>query len=341
MQAHAFAHETVLLQEAVDAVFTRANGRYVDATYGRGGHSRALLAKLDGEGSLYAFDKDPQAIAHANAHAGAQVDTRFQIFHRGFRDIKHALAEQHLQAVTGVLFDLGISSPQIDDGSRGFSFRFDAPLDMRMDNSKGETAADWLARASEREIGEVLWNYGQERFAKQIAKAVVAKRAAGACPATTGALAALVAGEVRTREAGQDPATRTFQAIRIHLNAELEELQSALGQAIELLEPGGRLVVISFHSLEDRIVKRVFAEAAGKSDEVTDPRARSLPITGDIKPQLLRLMGKIKPSEAEQSANGRARSAIMRIAERTSTHMKVARASERDFRRAAARAGGR
>ena len=306
-------HETVLLEEAVTAVLTRPDGRYVDATYGRGGHTRLMLRRLKEHAQVLSFDKDPAAMLDAVD----LFDPRFCFIHSGFRHLKAQMAERNIQALTGVLFDLGISSPQIDTPERGFSFRYDAPLDMRMDNSKGETAADWLARAPEREIGEVLWHYGQERFAKQIAKAIVARRTAGDSPTTTGALQAIVASEVRTREGGQDPATRSFQAIRIHINAELEELQTALIQAIDLLEPGGRLAVISFHSLEDSIVKRVFADQSGRAAENTDPRARDLPPTGLEKPVRIRLIGKVKPSAAEIEANPRARSAIMRVAERT------------------------
>lgn len=310
-------HQTVLLDEAVTALLTRPDGRYVDATYGRGGHTKLILDRLSERGQLIAFDKDPDALKAALD----LYDGRFSFVHSAFRHLKTELASRQVQAVTGMLFDLGVSSPQLDDASRGFSFRFDAPLDMRMDNSKGETAAEWLARAPEREIGEVLWHYGQERFAKQIAKAIVARRAAGNSPATTGALAALVASEVKTREGGQDPATRSFQAIRIHINAELEELQTALIQAIELLEPGGRLVVISFHSLEDRIVKRVFQDQAGKVAESADPRARDLPALGADRPARVRLLGKVKASDAETAANPRSRSAIMRVAERTSVRI--------------------
>jgi 16S rRNA (cytosine1402-N4)-methyltransferase len=309
-------HRTVLLEEAVSAVLTRRDGRYVDATYGRGGHTLRMLGGLNEHGQVFAFDKDPDALQHAIG----LFDPRFCFIHASFRNIARELAERGVRVVTGVLFDLGVSSPQLDDPARGFSFRFDAPLDMRMDNSRGETAAEWLARATEREIGEVLWTYGQERFAKSIAKAIVAGRQAGRPVRTTGELQALVAREVKTREPGQDPATRSFQAIRIHVNAELEELQAALIEAIGLLEPGGRIAVISFHSLEDRLVKRIFQAEAGKLPPSADPRARDLP-PADAKPPRLRLLGKQVPSAEEVAANPRARSAIMRVAERTASRV--------------------
>jgi 16S rRNA (cytosine1402-N4)-methyltransferase len=304
-------HQTVLLQEAVSAVFSRADGVYVDATFGRGGHSRLLLSRLDDQGRLYAFDKDTEAMAEAARIA----DARFTAIHQGFRHMKAELAARGVTAVTGVLMDLGVSSPQIDDPSRGFSFRHDAPLDMRMDTTRGETAAEWLARATEKEIGEVIWTYGEERFARAIAKAIVARRADGHTITTTRQLAELVAGEVRTREAGQDPATRTFQALRIHVNAELEELQAALTQALDLLEPGGRLCVISFHSLEDRIVKRFLRDESGRTQHEQDALTRHLPI--DPVPRRavrMKLLTKLRPGDEEVRANPRARSAVMRSA---------------------------
>jgi 16S rRNA (cytosine1402-N4)-methyltransferase len=305
------SHESVLLEEAVSAVMGRPDGVYVDATFGRGGHSRGMLARLAQHGRLFAFDKDPQAVAQAQALA----DGRLTVLHASFRQLKHELTQAGVNSISGALFDLGVSSPQLDDPARGFSFRFDAPLDMRMDNSRGETAAEWLARASEREIGEVIWTYGEERFARAIAKAIVARRADGHPVQTTTQLAQLVAGEVRTREPGQDPATRTFQAIRIHINAELEELQAALTQAIDLLEPGGRLVVISFHSLEDRIVKRVLREESGRGGEPADPRLRHLPVPGPAhKTARLKLLAKLRPGADEIARNPRARSAVMRSA---------------------------
>ncbi len=305
MQEKNYQHTTVLLQEAVDALLEAppaSGGVFVDGTFGRGGHSRAVLARLAPDAQLIAFDKDLEAIAEAATIA----DTRFSIRHQGFSN----LAELPASSVSGVLLDLGISSPQIDTPERGFSFRFDAPLDMRMDTTRGMSVAEWLQDADVRQIAEVIRDFGEERFAGPIAKAIVARREAGTHIATTADLAELVAGTVKTREAGQNPATRTFQAFRIFINAELEELEQALEASLRVLEPGGRLVVISFHSLEDRIVKQFIAK---HSKEVFDRRAPF----AQPKPMLLNALGRIKPSEAEVSANPRARSAVMRVAERT------------------------
>jgi 16S rRNA (cytosine1402-N4)-methyltransferase len=280
-----------------------ADGTYVDGTFGRGGHSRLLLSKLSPRGRLIAFDKDPAAIAEAQTIA----DSRFAIRHQGFR----SLSELPPASAAGILMDLGVSSPQIDDPTRGFSFRFDGPLDMRMDTTRGQSVAQWLATAETREIAEVIRDYGEERFAGPIAKAIVARRQERGPVSTTGELAQLVADAVKTREPGQNPATRTFQALRIFINAELEELQEALAASLDVLQPGGRLVVISFHSLEDRIVKQFIAQHAR---EVYDRRAPFAP----PKPMKLRALDRIKPSEAEVAANPRARSAIMRVAVRTS-----------------------
>ena len=302
------AHVTVLLEEAVGALAIKADGTYVDATFGRGGHSRRILSELNEKGRLVAVDRDPQAIA-----AGAMInDSRFLLVHRAFGELAEAAREAGVRDVDGVLFDVGVSSPQIDDGERGFSFRYDAPLDMRMDTTQGETAAEWLARAEIRDITEVIRNYGEERFAFQIAKKVVAARVEQPI-VTTGQFAALVRETVRTREPGQDPATRSFQALRIHINQELRQLEVALPQALELLKPGGRLVVISFHSLEDRIVKNFM-----RDQSVADALPKNLPLRADQLPKpKLRLVGKaIKPSAAEIDANPRARSAVMRIAEK-------------------------
>ena len=302
------AHVTVLLEDAVDALAIKADGVYIDATFGRGGHSRRILSVLNEKGHLVAVDRDPQAIA-----AGAAIDDpRFLLVHRAFGELGAAAAEAGVSDVDGILFDVGVSSPQIDDGERGFSFRYDAPLDMRMDTTQGETAAEWLARAEIRDITEVIRNYGEERFAFQIAKKVVAAR--GEQPiVTTGQFAALVRETVRTREPGQDPATRSFQALRIHINQELRQLEIALPQALDLLKPGGRLVVISFHSLEDRIVKNFMREQS-----VADDLPKGLPLRADQLPKpKLRLVGKMhKPSAAEVAANPRARSAVMRVAEK-------------------------
>ncbi|MGB4065008.1 MAG: 16S rRNA (cytosine(1402)-N(4))-methyltransferase RsmH [Azonexus sp.] len=302
------AHVTVLLEEAVDALAIKADGIYVDATFGRGGHSRRILSALNEKGRLVAVDRDPQAIA-----AGAAIDdSRFLLVHRAFGELAEAADEAGVSDVDGVLFDVGVSSPQIDDGERGFSFRYDAPLDMRMDTTQGETAAEWLARAEIRDITEVIRNYGEERFAFQIAKKVVAARVEQPI-VTTGQFAALVRETVRTREPGQDPATRSFQALRIHINQELRQLEIALPQALGLLKPGGRLVVICFHSLEDRIVKNFM-----RNESVADDLPKGLPLRADQLPKpKLRLVGKpVKPSAAEISANPRARSAVMRVAEK-------------------------
>ncbi|UCV11113.1 16S rRNA (cytosine(1402)-N(4))-methyltransferase RsmH [Dechloromonas denitrificans] len=301
-------HVTVLLEEAVDSLAIKADGVYMDATFGRGGHSRRILSSLNEKGRLVAVDRDPYAIA-----AGAAIaDSRFQLVHRAFGEIGEAAAEAGVRGVDGILFDVGVSSPQIDDGERGFSFRQDAPLDMRMDTTQGETAAEWLARAEIRDITEVIRNYGEERFAFQIAKKVVAARLEQPI-VTTGQFAALVRETVRTREPGQDAATRSFQALRIHINQELRQLEIALPQALELLQPGGRLVVISFHSLEDRIVKNFMREQS-----TADNLPKNLPLRADQLPKpKLRLIGKmIKPSAAEVAANPRARSAVMRVAEK-------------------------
>jgi len=301
-------HVTVLLDEAVRSLAIKADGIYMDATFGRGGHSRRILSELNAQGRLVAVDRDPQAIA-----AGAAInDPRFLLVHRAFGEIAEAAAEAGVQNVNGILFDVGVSSPQIDDGERGFSFRHDAPLDMRMDTTQGETAAEWLARAEIRDITEVIRNYGEERFAFQIAKKVVAARLEQPI-VTTGQFAALVRSTVRTREPGQDAATRSFQALRIHINQELRQLEVALPQALELLAPGGRLVVISFHSLEDRIVKNFM-----RQQSVADDLPKGLPLRADQLPKpKLRLIGKmIKPSAAEIAANPRARSAVMRVAEK-------------------------
>ncbi|MDP2881728.1 MAG: 16S rRNA (cytosine(1402)-N(4))-methyltransferase RsmH [Azonexus sp.] len=302
------AHVTVLLEEAVDALAIKADGIYVDATFGRGGHSRRILSALNEKGRLVAVDRDPRAIA-----AGAAIDdSRFLLVHRAFGELAEAADEAGVSDVDGVLFDVGVSSPQIDDGERGFSFRYDAPLDMRMDTTQGETAAEWLARAEIRDITEVIRNYGEERFAFQIAKKVVAARVEQPI-VTTGQFAALVRETVRTREPGQDPATRSFQALRIHINQELRQLEIALPQALGLLKPGGRLVVICFHSLEDRIVKNFM-----RNESVADDLPKGLPLRADQLPKpKLRLVGKpMKPSAAEISANPRARSAVMRVAEK-------------------------
>jgi len=302
------AHVPVLPEEAVAALRVRADGIYVDGTFGRGGHSAAILALLGVRGRLLAFDQDPAALA---AHAIA--DRRLELIHGRFSTMKAELGARGVTRVAGVLLDLGVSSPQLDEAQRGFSFSADGPLDMRMDPTRGETAADWLDRATEQEIREVISTYGEERFAKQVAGAIVAARSREPVR-TTGQLAAIVGGAVRTREPGKHPATRTFQALRIHVNQELAELEMTLPQAVGLLEPGGRLAVISFHSLEDRLVKNFMREAA-----TADRLPRGVPVRAKDLPQpRLRLVGRaIRPAAAEVEANPRARSATLRVAERT------------------------
>lgn len=305
-------HTTVLLNEAVEALFNKqaqpapgAARTFVDATFGRGGHSRLLLTRLGPDDRLVAFDRDPEAVA-----AAAQItDPRFSIRHEAF----HALGELPEASVAGVLMDIGVSSPQIDDPARGFSFRADGPLDMRMDTTRGASVAEWLATADTTTIAEVIRDYGEERFAVPIAKAIVARRQERGPVSTTAELAQLVAGAVKTREPGKDPATRTFQALRIHINAELEELQQALNGALRVLAPGGRLAVISFHSLEDRIVKQFIARHA---KETVDRRSPDW-MLGKGAAMPLKSLGRVMPSAAEVAANPRARSAVMRVAERT------------------------
>ena len=297
-----YEHTTVLLDEAVDHLVTNPDGCYVDATFGRGGHSRAILERLSSQGCLVGLDKDPEAVASALAIG----DSRFSVRHQDFA----RLCEMDTASLQGVLLDLGVSSPQIDAPQRGFSFRFDGPLDMRMDPSQGRSVADWLLTADLRQIAEVLRDYGEERFAVSIAKAIVARRQERRPVSTTAELARLVAGAVKTREPGQDPATRTFQAFRIFINAELEELQQALEASLDVLQPGGRLVVISFHSLEDRIVKQFVGR---HSRAVFDRRVPFAP----EQPTLLKALARIRPRPQEIAANPRSRSAVMRVAERT------------------------
>ncbi|MES2048509.1 MAG: 16S rRNA (cytosine(1402)-N(4))-methyltransferase RsmH [Pseudomonadota bacterium] len=309
-QKDELTHQTVLLNEAVDALALsgeRAAGIYLDGTFGRGGHSRKILQQLGPSGRLLAFDKDTQAIANAQ-----QInDPRFEIVHDSFASIKEELSARGIVQVDGVLMDLGISSPQVDDAGRGFSFRSNGPLDMRMDTTRGISAAEWLATADEEIIGKVIKNYGEERFAFQIAKAIVASRQVEPI-SSTGQLAGIVAHAVKTREKGKDPATRTFQAIRIFINKELEDLEIGLAAAYASLAPHGRMVVISFHSLEDRIVKQFFASKVN----VLQPDRR-LPIrTVDLPKAQMKLIAKMKPSDQEIARNPRARSAIMRVAER-------------------------
>ena len=303
-------HRTVLLNEAIDALVTNPSGIYVDGTFGRGGHSRRLLERLARGARVLALDRDPEAVAAAGTGATQIDDPRFSIHHANFTELSQVLGSMGISAVDGVLLDLGMSSPQIDNPARGFSFRFDAPLDMRMDPTRGESAAEFLARADEHAIAEVIRDYGEERFAVQIAKALVARREGGDAVRTTAQLSQLVARAVRTREAGQDPATRTFQALRIFVNAELEALEQALSATLTLLKPHGRLAVIAFHSLEDRIVKTFIARESKSEFDRRAPFAAPRPVRLDA-------LARIKPSADELAANPRSRSAILRVAERT------------------------
>ncbi|MDN3988767.1 16S rRNA (cytosine(1402)-N(4))-methyltransferase RsmH [Zwartia sp. IMCC34845] len=328
-----FSHRPVLLEPTVEALVqpdygkrasktsantdvqtARLSGVFVDATFGRGGHSRLLLEKLSSDAKLFVFDKDPQAIEVAQELA--REDSRVMVIHAGFGDMLGALSDLGVSEVDGVMLDLGVSSPQIDDAARGFSFMREGPLDMRMDTTRGETVAQWLALASIDEMREVIVRYGEERFAFQIAKAIAARRATSPL-LTTLDLAELVSSTVRTREKGQHPATRTFQALRIYINRELQELESALQATLTLLKTGGRMAVISFHSLEDRVVKQ-FITAASRPEAAY---AR-LPLRESEMPQpVLLALARVLPSDHEISENPRARSAVLRVAERTATRL--------------------
>ena len=304
------SHITVLLDEAVQALAIKADGIYVDGTFGRGGHSKKILEQLGTNGRLIAFDRDLKAIESSKEIS----DSRFSMVHSHFAGMQGKLNAMGVSKVDGILLDLGISSPQIDDASRGFSFRFDAPLDMRMDQSSGQTAAAFLAETTEQHLGEVIKNYGEERFAKQIARAIITERNDGRAITTTGQLAKVVAGAVTRFEPGQNPATRTFQALRIFVNQELEELSLTMPQCLALLAPQGRLAVISFHSLEDRIVKQFIRDQANRDDLPANfpVRAADLP-----QPKLMGVGKTIKPSAKEVKTNPRSRSAVLRVAERT------------------------
>ncbi|SEP26337.1 16S rRNA (cytosine1402-N4)-methyltransferase [Nitrosovibrio sp. Nv6] len=311
-----YLHTTVLLQEAVDALAIKPDGTYVDGTFGRGGHSRLILERLGKNGRLIAFDRDLAALAAGRAFG----DARFYMIHSSFARIQEALHQLEVDRVDGILLDLGVSSPQLEDAQRGFSFRLEGPLDMRMDTSHGQNAAEWLASASEAHLEEVIRNYGEERFAKQIARAIGKARARQPI-VTTHQLAAIVAAALpsRARESKQNPATRTFQAIRIYVNQELEKLSLVLPQCVEILKPGGRLVAISFHSLEDRIVKRFMRELSNPDLLPKDLPLRAKEVQLLSRPKL-RLVGKaIRPGASEIASNPRARSAVMRVAERVNT----------------------
>ncbi len=318
MAAHPqpWQHRTVLLHEAVDALVHRPDGVYLDGTFGRGGHSRLILEQLGPQGRLIALDRDPEAVAHATSGEAAITDPRFSIAQLEYARFPSRLAELGITQLDGVLLDVGVSSPQIDNPERGVSFRHDGPLDMRMDPTRGLSAAQFLASADVRQIAEVIRDYGEERFAGQVAKALVARRESGQPIERTADLAQVVAGAVKTRERGQDPATRTFQALRIHVNAELEELRQGLDAALTHLSPGGRLVVIAFHSLEDRIVKTFIARhGRGEVD-------RRVPMA-EPKPAVLQSLARIKPDYAEVDANPRSRSAVLRVAERTDAPLEL------------------
>jgi 16S rRNA (cytosine1402-N4)-methyltransferase len=307
--AGSFSHRSVLLDSAVDLLLTDSGGHYVDATFGRGGHSRMILERLTESGVLLGIDKDPQAIDEARTLAAA--DSRFNVFHGSFADLSQALEQAQWPQVEGVLMDLGVSSPQLDDASRGFSFMRKGPLDMRMNPQQAPSAAEWLASADEKVIADVIFKYGEERFSRRIARLIVERRAETPI-STTLELAELVAKAVPKKEKHKHPATRTFQAIRIFINRELEDLELGLRAAAEKLAPGGRLVVISFHSLEDRLVKRFMRDLARGPQ-----MPKGIPVTAAEESSAYRLIGKAsKAASDEVSDNVRARSAVMRVLER-------------------------
>ncbi len=303
-------HQTVMLDEAVTALNIQPDGIYIDATYGRGGHSRAILAQLNAQGRLLVMDKDPQAVQ--DAQQLAQQDSRVSVFKGSFQDLSEfCRSQQVLGQVNGVLFDLGVSSPQLDQQERGFSFMRPGPLDMRMDPTSGVALADWIASASAKDIAWVLKELGEERFSQRIANAIVAARETQAITTTT-QLADIIARAMPFKDKHKHPATRSFQAFRIYINRELEELQAVLDQVLEVLTVSGRLVVISFHSLEDRIVKQFIAQHA-KGDDFP----HLLPIKhSEIQPRLSKIGKALKPSDKEVAQNVRARSAVMRVAEK-------------------------
>lgn len=314
MTEQVFQHETVLLDEAVDALNIIPNGVYVDGTYGRGGHSAKILQQLNQEGRLIVIDKDPEAIA--DAQEKYTNDQRFFAWRGSFRDVDLALEDAGItQPINGILLDLGVSSPQLDDASRGFSFMRDGDLDMRMNPDVGLSAKAWLAQAEEKEIADVLWRYGEERFSRRIAKKIVTTREEQPLTRTL-QLANLIAESMPRREIGKNPATRSFQAIRIKVNEELDDVETCLKKSVEQLADTGRLVVISFHSLEDRLVKHFLREVS------TPPKMpRGLPVTDSslAKPPMRTIRKAIKASQEEVTYNVRSRSAVMRIGERTKT----------------------
>ena len=304
------SHIPVLLHEALDALCIRSDGIYLDCTFGRGGHSRAILASLDEGGRLIGFDRDPSAVAAARDLA--KKDSRFEIVHTAFSELESALDSIAIARVHGVLMDLGVSSPQLDQAERGFSFQIDGPLDMRMDPTSGQSAADWIARADTDEIADVLWVLGEERFSRRIARAIAEARKVEPI-VTTARLSKIVSDAQPKKDQNKHPATRTFQAIRLHINDELSEVEQGLEAAVKRLEVGGRLAVISFHSLEDRLVKRALRDASRLPQG--DPR---MPLPDSVTKPRMRLMGKaIKASTGELRMNPRARSAVLRVAERT------------------------
>lgn len=304
------SHIPVLLHEALTALCIRSEGIYLDCTFGRGGHSRAILAELGEGGRLVGLDRDPSAIAVAKDLADA--DSRFQIVHTAFSELESALDTLAISRVHGVLMDLGVSSPQLDEAERGFSFQADGPLDMRMDPTSGESAADWIARADAEEIAHVLWVFGEERFSRRIARAIVEVRDIEPI-VTTAQLSKIVSDAQPKKDQNKHPATRAFQAIRLFINGELSEVEQGLEAAVNRLEVGGRLAVISFHSLEDRLVKRALRDASRPPQG--DPR---MPLPDTVAKPKLKLVGKaIKAGPDELSVNPRARSAVLRIAERT------------------------
>lgn len=303
------AHQSVLLDSAVQFLVCDPDGRFIDGTFGRGGHSRLILSQLSGQGRLIGIDKDPEAVR--TGEALAEEDGRFRIFHGSFADLAEMADQSGWDTVDGVLFDLGVSSPQLDDASRGFSFMRDGPLDMRMDTTRSPSAAEWLNRAEEKDIADVIWRYGEERFSRRIARSVVAKRQEEPL-VTTRQLAELVSAAVPRKEKHKHPATRAFQAIRIFINRELEDLEVGLKAAVERLAPGGRLVVISFHSLEDRIVKRFMRDLA-RGPQLP----RGLPVTAEHSESPFSLVTKALKADVEEvEDNVRARSAVMRVLER-------------------------